>query len=196
MKTVVAMLILLTTVVSCSKQKAPRETMFEKLEFKVDSSKLGEVVETGGVRFHAPKEWLLVDSETISQIAGVAKRDTTEMQLMPLYAFKREGGGPMLLVSTFPRAVHLGAGFIPWAGEVARVYKSQRTDAVVQEHWIHVGGIEALQLYSQSGTLVHVKIILHASEPVSLDYTVPVELWPEEVRAIESSLASLRKMYP
>lgn len=192
-------LILLTALVlsaACSKNKTPRDVKFEKLEFIVDSSKLGEIVEAGGLRLHAPAGWLAVEDDVMGQISGVAKRDTSMMQLEPRFAFKREGGGPMLLVSKFPRAMRLGAGFIPWAGEVAKAYREQRTDAVVQEQWMSVAGVEALQLYAQSGKLVHVKIILNSSEPVSLDYTVPATEWPEEVRAVESSLGSLRKVYP
>lgn len=190
-------LCVLLLVAACSKEKKTSgEGVFEPIEFVVDSAKLGELVEAGGLRLHAPAGWIALDSAGMQQLIGVASRDTSEMQLRPERAFKRVGGGPMLLVSRFPKAIKLGAGFIPWAGQVAKVYRDQRTDVVVQEQWMSVSGVEALQLYSQSGKLVHVKIILNASEPVSLDYTVPVDLWPEEVRAVESSLGSLRKVYP
>lgn len=191
------MLSLLVLAAACSKEKKTSgEGVFEPLEFAVDSSKLGALIEVGGLRLHAPASWINLDSSAMQQLVGVASRDTSEMQLRPERAFKREGGGPMLLVSRFPKVVKLGAQFVPWAGEVAKVYRDQRKDVVVQEHWMSVSGVEALQLYAQSAKLVHVKILLNADEPISLDYTVPVDMWPEEVRAVESSLGSLRKVYP
>ncbi len=184
-------------VAACSKDKKPasQEGVFERLEFSVDSSLLGEAISVGGLRLHAPSGWLPVDSSVMSQLVGVAARDTSGMQLRPKYAFKPESGGPMMLVSTFPKAVDLGDRFVPWAGEVARVYREQRADIRVQEQWMSLSGVEALQLYSQSAQLVHIKIILNAIGVVSLDYTVPAASWPKEVRAVESSLGSLRKIY-
>ncbi len=188
---------LLVLLAACSKEtKKPGEGAFEPLVLVVDSAKLGDLIEIGGVRLNAPADWVNLDSSAMQQLIGVAGRDTSAMQLRPEWAFKREGGGPMLLVSRFPKVLKLGARFIPWAGEVAKTYRDQRKDVVVQEHWMSVSGIEALQLYGQSAKLVHVKILLNADEPVSLDYTVPADMWPEEVRAVESSLGSLRKIYP
>ncbi|MBL0061774.1 MAG: hypothetical protein IPP40_09925 [bacterium] len=191
------MLCLLLLVAACSKEKKPSgEGVFNPLELAVDSAKLGELIEVGGLRLQAPAGWINLDSSAMQQLIGVASRDTSEMQLRPERAFKREGGGPMLLVSRFPKVVKLGPRFVPWAGEVAKVYRDQRKDVVVQEQWMSISGVEALQLYGQSAKLVHVKILLNADEPVSLDYTVPADMWPEEVRAVESSLGSLRKVYP
>lgn len=102
----------------------------------------------------------------------------------------------MLLVSRFPKAAKLGPNFVPWAGEVAKVYREQRPESRVEEQWMSVSGVEALQLYSQSAQLIHLKILLNADEPVSLDYTVPAATWPNLARSVESSLGSLRKVYP
>lgn len=184
-------------VAACSKEKKPaQDGVFEELVFVVDSSKLGEAITVGGLHFNVPVQWMPVDSEIMGKLMGVAKRDSSELQLQPEFAFKHQEGGPMLLVSTFPKAVHLGSGFIPWAGEVASAYRRSRPDVVVQEQWMSLGGVEALQLYGQSGQLVHVKVILNSDQPVSLDYTVPVPIWPQQVRAVESSLGTLRKVYP
>ncbi|MCB9369747.1 MAG: hypothetical protein H6507_11615 [Calditrichaeota bacterium] len=184
-------------VAACSKEKKPAaEGVFERLDFAVDSSLLGDDVTVGGVHLHAPADWLPVDTSVMRKLVDVAERDTTVMQLYPEQAFKPEDGGPMLLVSIFPKTVHLGTGFIPWAGEVAKSYREARPDVVVQEQWMSLSGVEALQLYAQSGQLVHVKILLNADQPVSLDYTVPAPIWPNQVRAVESSLGSLRKVYP
>ena len=142
-----------------------------------------------------PKHWLAVDSGTLAKLSSVAQRDTSKLALQPFMAYKHEQGGPMLLVSKFPRAVALDAQFIPWAGEVTRVYREQRPDVLVQEQWMSLSGVEALQLYSRSPQLVHLKIILHADEPVGLDFTVPLDKWEDEVHSIESSLGSIRKVY-
>lgn len=187
---------LLLTIAGCGPAQKPAEQgVFEELEFRVDSLRLGERTEVGGLSLSVPKDWLLVDDDTMTKLTDVAKRDTSQMALAPTQAFKREGGGPMLLISKFPRAIDLGRGFIPWAGEVAKVYREQRPDILVQEQWMSLGGVEALQLISRSPQLVHLKIILHADEPVSLDYTVPLNKWDEEVHSIESSLGSIRKVY-
>lgn len=189
-------LALLFAIAACGPAQKPAEQgVFEELEFRVDSLRLGASTEIGGIKFSVPKDWLLVDDDTMKKLTDVAKRDTSEMALAPVQAYKREGGGPMLLVSKFPRSIDLGARFIPWAGEVAKVYREQRPDILVQEQWMSLGGVEALQLVSRSPQLVHLKVILHADEPVSLDYTVPLNKWDDEVHSVESSLGSLRKVY-
>ncbi len=188
---------LLLLVAACSREKKHEgEGVFERLEFTVDSSKLGTKISVGGVALYAPKGWEAVDSSSMVQLVGIAARDTSEMRLRPEWAFKTEGGGPMLLVSRFPRATRLGPNFVPWAGEVAKVYREQRPEARVEEQWMSVSGVEALQLYSQSAQLIHLKILLSAEGPGSLDYTVPATMWPNQVRSVESSLGSLRKVYP
>jgi len=180
---------------ACSKEKTPAgQGQFEPLQFNLDSTRLGGAIEIADLRFHAPARWLEVDSSTFEKIANVAGRDTSVMQLQPTRVFKHENGGPMLLVSRFPRAVDLKENFVPWAGEVARVYRAQRKDTEIRESWIQIAGVDALQLVSTSAQLVHVKVILNANEPVSLDYTVPVAMWPVESVYIESSLGSLRRV--
>lgn len=196
MKYSLVFIALLFAIAGCgTTQKRPEPGVFEELEFRVDSLRLGENAEVGGISLRVPKDWVLIDDETMTKLTDVAKRDTSQMALAPVKAYRRAGGGPMLLISKFPKAIDLGAGFIPWAGEVAKVYRVQRPDILVQEQWMSLGGVEALQLISRSPQLVHLKVILHADEPVSLDYTVPLNKWDEEVHSVESSLGSIRKVY-
>ncbi|MBK6911174.1 MAG: hypothetical protein IPH10_09640 [bacterium] len=195
MRIALTVLALSLLMAACSRDKsAAPDGVFEPLEFNVDSTLLGSVIEVGGVRLQAPAQWAEVDSSTFARILDVAARDTSELRLLPTYVFKHVSGGPMLLVSTFPRAVDLQRDFLAWAGEVARVYREQRKDIEVREQWINIAGVRALQLFSRSPQLIHAKIILHADQPVSLDYTVPVSMWPTEARAVESSLGTLRRI--
>lgn len=188
--------VVLAALIGCGPaQKPPEQGIFEPLEFRVDSLRLGDSLEVGGLSLSVPKSWVAVDSGTLAKLTNVAQRDTSKLALQPFMAYKHEQGGPMLLVSKFPRAVALGAQFIPWAGEVTKVYREQRPDVLVQEQWMSLGGVEALQLYSRSAQLVHLKIILHGDEPVGLDYTVPLDKWDDEVHSVESSLGSIRKVY-
>ncbi len=198
MKHVMLLIALIVLISSCStgKKVEQKEGVWEELEFTVDTTKLGDSARAGGIAFRVPKGWVPLEGDMFETLVSVAARDTSELGLAPVSAFRREGGGPLLLVSTFSKAVDLGANFIPWAGEVARVYRSQRGEAKFSEAWLSLGGVEALQIMGISESLVHLKIILHADEPVSLDYTVPRATWADEARAVESSLGSIRKIYP
>lgn len=192
----ISLALLLMALLGCRPgQKPPEQGVFEPLEFRVDSARLGDSLSIGGLHLSVPLHWFAVDSGTLAKLTNVALRDTSKLALQPFMAFKHEQGGPMLLVSKFPRAVALDAQFIPWAGEVTKVYREQRPDVLVQEQWMSLGGVEALQLYSRSAQLVHLKIILHGDEPVGLDYTVPLDRWEDEVHSVESSLGSIRKVY-
>ncbi|MBK8130786.1 MAG: hypothetical protein IPK53_18400 [bacterium] len=166
MRIALTVLALSLLMAACSRDKsAAPDGVFEPLEFNVDSTLLGSVIEVGGVRLQAPAQWAEVDSSTFARILDVAARDTSELRLLPTYVFKHVSGGPMLLVSTFPRAVDLQRDFLAWAGEVARVYREQRKDIEVREQWINIAGVRALQLFSRSPQLIHAKIILHADQP-------------------------------
>ncbi|MCB9357671.1 MAG: hypothetical protein H6505_03770 [Calditrichaeota bacterium] len=189
-------LIALVSACSNSKKTEPKSDAFEELEFTVDSTKLGDSLSIGGVKLRAPAEWAPLDSETFETLTNVAARDTSKLGLTPVMAYRKPGGGPLLLVSTFAQPVDLGVSFIPWAGQVADVYRKQRPDAQFSEAWLSLGGVEALQIMGIGEKLVHLKLILHGDQPVSLDYTVPRTTWKDDVEYVESSLGSIRKIYP
>lgn len=153
----------------------------------------GASVQVADVFLRAPDGWLESDSATLATVKEFARKDTGEAALAPQFVCKREGGGPMLLVSTFSRSVQLGDNFVPWAGEIARIYRAQRPKQIIEEQWLSYGDLEALTLRSANEKIIHYKIILRAASPVSLDYSIPAHEWTNESSAVEASIKSIQR---
>jgi hypothetical protein len=166
---------------SSTRQSSSRETQ-------------GTPIRVADVFLRAPVGWLEADSATLATVREFAVKDSGVSALSPQFVFKREGGGPMLLVSTFSRSVELGNNFVPWAGEIARLYRAQRPTLKIEEQWLNYGDFDALVLRSKSERVIHHKVILRAASPVSLDYSVPAHEWTNEASAVEASLASIQRV--
>jgi hypothetical protein len=122
-----------------------------------------------------------------------AAKEDNIYRLDPIYSFTHSSGS-VLVFSTF--AIAPTVEFQQFALRVYETYRKARAELYPQETWITLNGMRALQIYSATESTIHVKIILDAGEPLSLDYTIPRQAWDTERRDVESSLASVHVITP
>jgi hypothetical protein len=73
-------------------------------------------------------------------------------------------------------------------------YRSAHPGLDVQEEWLLLGGIHAVQLLGMDTLRVQFKFLVESDPVVGLDYSVPHAAWEQEVRAVESSLGTIRRL--
>lgn len=196
LRIILFLLILLSpALISCSGsgKTPPPDPVFEALDFEIDSTRLGDVIEIGGLTLRAPLEWYPANESTMETMRRTVAQDTSRFRLAPRAVFIHPAGS-ILIASEFEKGTGTDYPFANWAIEVAEAYKSSRRESSISEAWLSISGIEALQLYAADSTTVHFKVLLRGEKPVSLDYTVPRRDWDSRVRSVESSLGTVRRL--
>jgi hypothetical protein len=82
--------------------------------------------------------------------------------------------------------------FVAWSTDLLAAFKSQHPGQDVREDWISINGFPALQIHATDSLRVYFSLIFERSPPRQLDYSVPLAVWEAQVRAVESSLGSIR----
>ncbi len=164
----------------------------EPMEFSVDPSRLGAPVEAIdlGIVFRPPAGWmplLATDLDSIGRaIAGNA------LDLRPHYVFAHPSNGSLLNVATVGQADSLTLG-----EQVARyrdVLAAQDAGATVQQAEYLKDGIHVAQFLVQAKGYVTFTLFFASSRDgvLQFDYIVPRASYPEQAKAIESSIGSIQ----
>jgi hypothetical protein len=166
---------------------------YRQLTFTVDSSRLGEEVSVAGIAFQAPRGWERADSAAMVRIREAAAQDTGRFAVVPEAVFVNPISNALLFVVTFAGGATTTDGFTGWARRFVDVFSADKPQGTVREEWLLLGDCPAVQLLIQDSVRVQFKFLLDAKVPVGLDFSVPRSAWEEEVRAVESSLGTIRK---
>jgi hypothetical protein len=167
---------------------------FREMEFAVDSSRLGDPIQIEGLFVQVPAGWDEADSALMAAVrqavAGQASGDhPPEFHTVRI---QPETGG-VLVATSFPEGPRTMDDFVSWARSFVEEYRATRPEVPVEEDWLKIGGMAAVQIYQADSLRIQFKYLIGADVPVGLDYSVPRATWEREVRSVESSLGSIRK---
>jgi hypothetical protein len=165
---------------------------FREFTFSVDSSRLGTEATIGKVSLRVPLGWEAADSSVLESIREAAGPDTGDFPVEPRAVFIGEGSS-ILIATSFRTKPEAAEGFSGWARRYVEAYRSARPGLDVQEEWLLLSGIHAVQLLAMDTLRVQFKFLIESDPVVGLDYSVPRAAWEQEVRAVESSLGTIRK---
>ncbi|MFZ5433890.1 MAG: hypothetical protein ACOZB3_08970 [Calditrichota bacterium] len=164
---------------------------FRELEFAVDSSRLGAEISIGDISLHAPNGWEPADTSLMNAVRSRIEADTGAFGVDLLAVCLNPASGGILMITGFRNPPAKNEGFVPWARQFVEQYRAARPDVPVEEDWIKLGAISAVQLYPADSLRVQFKYVLDAPSPLGLDYVVPKSHWEAEVRSVESSLGTI-----
>ncbi|MBU0507828.1 hypothetical protein KKH27_03180 [bacterium] len=167
---------------------------FRELEFAVDSSRLGDPIHVKGLVVHAPAGWDEADSTLLVAVRQAVVGQASENRLPEFHTVRiqPETGG-VLVITSFPKDPRTTGDFVTWARSFVEEYRRARSEVPVEEDWLKIGGMAAVQIYQADSLRIQFKYLIAADLPVGLDYSVPRAAWEKEVRSVESSLGSIRK---
>jgi len=160
---------------------APSHGPYREFAFSVDSARLGAEAAVEKVSLRVPLGWTAADSSVLQSVRQAVRLDTGDFPVEPRAVFV--GAGASVLVATTFRT----------KPEAAEAYRAARPSLDVQEEWLLLGGIHAVQLLAMDTLRVQFKFLIESEPVVGLDYSVPRAAWEQEVRAVESSLGTIRK---
>ncbi len=166
---------------------------YQKLDFSVDSTRLGEAVAVGEMTLQAPRDWQRADSTLMSHIHQGMPGDTSRLGVSLEEAFVNAKNGAVLLVTSFANEDIQKEGFVDWARRFAENFYAANPYADTREEWLLLGDIPAVQLYAADSLRVQFKFLLDLKTPMGLDYSVPLGVWTEVAKSVESSLGTIRK---
>ena len=172
--------------------EAPSHGPYREFAFSVDSARLGAQTVVDGVSLRVPLGWTAADSAVLQSVRQAVRLDTGSFPVEPQAVFV--GAGPSVLVATtFRTKPGPSEGFTGWARRYVEAYRAARPGLDVQEEWLLLGGIHAVQLLAMDTLRVQFKFLIESDPVVGLDYSVPRAAWEGEVRAVESSLGTIWK---
>lgn len=173
------------------------ESGVPSMEFTLDPEQLGPPVllAAEGIRFRAPAGWKPLNAGEVDRLDGTTT-DTLgagpdSLLLRPLHIFMDDEAGSVLSVSYL--RFHKDA---PFSEQIKRygttLAKRFSQDSVRQTQFMK-NDLHMAQYLLQPQGLVNFKVVFEAKHGALLqfDYVVPAVHYPEEVRAVESSIGSI-----
>lgn len=165
---------------------------FREYAFTIDSSRLGGQTEVAGVTFRVPRGWIVADAGIMEKVQEAARQDTSDFPVEPRGVYISQAGG-VLVATTYNWKPAAAEGFTGWMRRYLKTYRSARPQVDIQEEWLLLGDLHAVQLMAMDTLRVQFKFLIESDPVVSLDYSVPRAAWEKEVRSVESSLGTVRK---
>lgn len=179
---------------SCGEQT--ESAVLQPMQFAVDSTLLGSVVEDAalGLRFQPPRGWEAFSEDQVDSMRQ-ATSGMGDMLLRPRYVFLHPEHGSVLTVSSLARD-----SSVTYAEQIAsyeQALSGPLPAGAVKKAQFLKGNLPVTQFLIQTDAMVNFKLILQEApgDLVQLDYLVPQSLYPQTARMLESSIGSIARYH-
>lgn len=191
MRYVLGLLLSLLVLTGCREEEASGPP---SMEFTVDPALLGDkvVLPEQDVQFQPPVSWRAVEAsnrESLEQALPVSD----SLAFRPLHIFLDETSGSVLSVAEF--SFDEGLPFEEQMKRYGDVLAQRFAGDSLRQTLFLKEGLPVAQFLVQPAGLVNFKLVFEAPYEglIQFDYVVPRAQYPREVRAIESSIGSIRR---
>jgi hypothetical protein len=166
--------------------------VFRRFTFKVDTSQVGQIRQVDDVSLAIPRGWDSLVGEAASELARV---DSFGLSMSVRAAYGNSSTGSTLLMGEFENGPRAGVNeFVSWAHGVVASHQEARAPQASDEAWLDIGGAHVVQLTSGDSIRVHFGLILEGKPPLGLVFTVPQSAAMKDIKAVESSIGTIRKV--
>ena len=189
----VVLALIVCSLIGC--QKSEDERGPQPMTFAVEADQLGEAValEAQGVQFQPPTGWVPLGVGQVDSVEQALPLDDS-LAFRPLHVFLDEATGSVLSVATFK--FDGGRSFEEQMRGYSAVLADRFAGDSLRQTQFLKDDLHIAQFLVQPEGLVNFKLVFEA-EPDGLlqfDYVVPRAQYPREVKAIESSIGSIRRI--
>ncbi len=184
--------------ISCdSKAPEPQTQITQHLTFDVNADLLGpEVVDSSlHITLSPPRNWNPIPEEALTQVKVKSKDILGQtIELEPCHIFGNEQSRTMCFVSRL-RSLNID-NFETLMEDLKKAYYSKLKDSRIDSATYFKDEFMVHQLMVNTSQYVLIKLFLDSPDiPVfEVDYVVPLEVYGKELRAIESSIGSIRTL--
>jgi len=147
----------------------------------------------GSISFQVPQDWAAADSGLVERVRQIVRSDTGSFSAEPAVVYVNPRSGGVLIGTTFAAVLKAGEIFSDWARRFVHHYRAVHEGQTIEEEWLLLGDVRAVQLRSVDSLRVQFKFLIDGNPPVGLDYSIPRAQWETEGRAVESSLGTIHR---
>lgn len=193
MRNFIIVLFIVVMILGCAKEQAT--TKFAEIIFNVDQSLLAEeyICSDAGISFHPPKNWEQISSELLNSVKDnlVTSKDTSNIKIIPLNIFMNMKKSFTCFLSTFESELI--------ADDLQENYLDEfrmiNQDLSLNEGSFAHNGLDFHQFIFTKDEIITIKLITAKNEQkvFMIDYILPTRYYEEELRAIESSIGTIKK---
>lgn len=166
------------------------------MQFNIDAASLGEPVSSPdlGIQFQPPIGWEPFPAAQVDSVGRALEWEETAVDLVPRYVFLHPTRGSVLSVALLQRedSVTFEEQMAKYGQVLARHVSgdSLRQGAFLKDD-LHIQ-----QFLLQPPGVVNFKLVLESetNDLLQFDYVVPRQYYPAEIKAIESSIGSIRRL--
>ncbi len=158
----------------------------------MENGLLGPHVQIAALDLQVPAGWNSADSLTLATVRSSLAGDTSRFRFSVAGLHLDPGTGSMLLLKGFNSDG--GKSFPEWAREYIASFRAARPGVDVRDEWMLVRDLPVVQLFASDSLRVHFSFLCDVPGIAGLDYVVPKSAWESQVRAVESSIGSARRM--
>ena len=162
----------------------------QPMAFNIDPSQVEAPVEAValGIRFQPPAGWMPLSAAVLDSIGQVLSAEALDLQ--PQYVYSHPANGSVLNVATIENTATLGEQVMRHGEALA----TKHPGAPVQQDQYLKDNIHIAQFLLQSGGYVTFTLFFASSKGglIQFDYIVPQASYPEQIKAIESSIGSIQ----
>lgn len=197
-KSIVWLFLVIMMSTSCVQQKSDSPEKPQELLFEIDSLRVGAFYADpiAGFQFQAPKHWQPVADQLMEKLAAQVTQpiQSQEIDFRPLTFFLNHENGSALSISriisqtdtTWPQ---LRSQYIDLVKTNFQATEFKSGEFMKDE-------IQFTQFLIQTDKTVNFKLVFEnrPGQIIQLDYIVPKNYYPNEVKAIESSIGSIKRI--
>ncbi|MDP8267913.1 MAG: hypothetical protein P9L97_04215 [Candidatus Tenebribacter davisii] len=194
MKKIIIILFIVVLILACEKKQV--STNFAEVSFTVDKSLLSEEYHctNAGISFYPPINWDQISLQLLNSIKEnlSVSIDTTGVVIIPLNVFMDMESSFTCFLSTIESTFMADETINNYIAEL----KMSNYDLKFNAGLFSYNGFDFHQLIFTKDELITIKLIAANSEQkiFMIDYILPVRFYEKELRSIESSIGTIKKI--
>jgi len=166
---------------------------FIKIEFDINKSLLSAIPVTIENAFHVtyPVDFTEIDKTDFKMIKTAIESDSTSFfQLSPIAVYKSSGGSTSILSKIISEEEVFDKIDTTYYNVLANNFETR----YIEQSKIKINGINTIQYIITTTEVVLIKLIFHVRDfYYQLDYIIPISIYEEKLKSIESSIGSIHK---
>jgi hypothetical protein len=187
------LLVFLAISYACTKKQEPNNTI-PLVKFEVNRRLLGDSIlsKVHKVSFFVPKDWKPLPKDIEEKLRlRLSEQNIGEIRPQPMYLFVGEKSKATLIVSTLDFPQQDSTVALKKAHFVRKV-QSQIDSTMLRVSEFRKGTMPLVQCVIRTPTQITFKILIEAETTLlQFDYIIPMAIYNNEIRAVESSIGSI-----
>ena len=194
MKKFVIVLFIVIMIMGCAKEHAT--TKFAEVIFNVDQSLLAEeyICSDVGISFHPPKNWEQISSELLISVKEnlIASKDTSNISIVPLNVFMNMEKSFTCFLSTFDNDLLARDTCENYINE----FRMKNQELQYNEGSFAHNDLDFHQFIFTKDDFITINlfILFKDQKVIMIDYIMPSKYYEEELKVIESSIGTIKKI--